>query len=129
MLVAVLVSQRVRIKRPMLLYVFLAISILVSWAIPQNVLLELAFAPRLLVALILAFTPIFLANMVFSQRFRDSVDSTTAFAANLIGAMVGGVLEYTSLILGYRNLMIVALVLYGLAFFFGRRHLTSGAPA
>jgi SAM-dependent methyltransferase len=128
-LVAVLVSQRVRIKRPMLLYVFLAISILVSWAIPQNVLLELAFAPRLLVALILAFTPIFLANMVFSQRFRDSVDSTTAFAANLIGAMVGGVLEYTSLILGYRNLMIVALVLYGLAFFFGRRHLTSGAPA
>lgn len=128
-LIAVLVSQRVRIKRPMLLYVFLAISIIVSWAIPQHVLLELAFAPRLLVALILAFTPIFLANMVFAQRFRDSADSVTAFAANLVGAMVGGVLEYTSLILGYRNLMIVALVLYGLAFLFGRRHLISGASA
>ena len=128
-LIAVVISQRITIRRPMLLYALLAVSIVVSWAIPQHTLLELAFAPRLLVALILAFTPIFLANMVFAQRFRDSADSTTAFAANLIGAMVGGVLEYTSLVLGYRNLMIVALVLYGLAFLFGRRHLISGASA
>jgi len=32
-------------------------------------------------------------------------------------------------ILGYRNLMVVALVLYGLAFLFGRRHLTAGADS
>ena len=128
-LIAVLVSQRVRIKRPMLLYGFLAVSIIVGWAIPQHVLLELAFFPRLAAALVLAFAPIFLANMVFAQRFRNSSDSVTAFAANLVGAMVGGVLEYTSLILGYRNLMIVALVLYGLAFLFGRRHLLSPASA
>jgi hypothetical protein len=54
--------------------------------------------------------------MVFSQRFRDTSDSATAFGANLLGAMVGGVLEYTSLIFGYRWLLILVAVLYGLAF-------------
>lgn len=47
----------------------------------------------------------------------------TEFAANLIGAMVGGVLEYTALVLGYRNLLILALLLYSAAFLSGRRSL------
>lgn len=44
----------------------------------------------------------------------------TAFAANLLGAMAGGTLEYVSLITGYRFLLIMAGVLYGLAFITGR---------
>ena len=126
-LLAVLLSKRVRIERPAIIYALLAVSLLVAWAIPQHALLDLAFVPRLIAAILLAFTPIFLANLVFAQRFRDSESSTVAFAANLVGAMVGGVLEYSSMILGYRNLIWVVLVLYGLAFLFGRRHLVSGA--
>ena len=128
-LIAVLVSKRIRIERPIIVYALLAVSLIVAWAIPQHVLLDLPMIPRLLAAIAIAFTPIFLANLVFAQRFRDSSDSTTAFAANLIGAMVGGVLEYSSLILGYRNLLFVVFVLYGLAFLFGRRHLQSGSLA
>jgi SAM-dependent methyltransferase len=128
-LAAVTISQRFRVRRPLLLYGLLAASIVVSWSIPPHVLLDLPFWPRMAAAVVLAFLPIFLANMVFAQRFRDTGDTTTAFAANLIGAMVGGVLEYTSLILGYRNLMIVALALYGLAFLFGRRHLVAPRSA
>lgn len=123
-LLAVIVSKRVRVRSLSLLYGLLALSLLVNWAIPKHELLDLAFLPRAVVAVALAFTPIFLANMVFSQRFRDTVDSTTAFAANLIGAMVGGVLEYLALVLGYRNLLFVAALAYGLAFLTGRRHLT-----
>lgn len=126
---AVTLSKRIRVQSPWLLYGLLAGSIVINWLIPQHLLLDLPFALRLVAAVVLAFSPIFLANMVFSQRFRDSGDTTTAFAANLIGAMVGGVLEYVSLVVGYRNLMIVALVLYGLAFLFGRRHLASGASS
>ena len=69
--------------------------------------------------------PIFTANLVFADRFRDTSDSTTAFGANLLGAMVGGVLEYTALITGYRALLVLVAVLYGLAFLFGRRYLVS----
>ena len=42
-------------------------------------------------------------------------DSTTAFGANLLGAMFGGVLEYAALVVGYRSLLIGVALLYGLA--------------
>jgi hypothetical protein len=64
-----------------------------------------------------------LANMVFAQRFRDTGDSGTAFGANLLGAVLGGTLEYLSLIVGYRWLLVVVALLYGLAFITGRGHL------
>lgn len=122
-LAAVLVSRRVRVQNLIALYAALVASIVVSWLVPPSALLGLPVGLRLIVAIVLAFTPIFIANMVFAQRFRDTADATTAFAANLLGAMVGGVLEYTSLVIGYRNLLLVALVAYALAFVTGRRHL------
>jgi hypothetical protein len=79
---------------------------------------------RLIVATLVAFAPIFLANLVFAARFKAVGSSTVAFGANLLGAMVGGVLEYTSLILGFRSLLLVVAILYGLAFLFGRERLT-----
>jgi hypothetical protein len=48
---------------------------------------------------------------------------TVAFGANLLGAMIGGTLEYASLVTGYRALLIAAALLYGLAFLSGRRYL------
>jgi hypothetical protein len=76
-----------------------------------------------------ASSPIFLANMVFSQRFRDTADSTTAFGANLLGAMIGGILEYLALIVGYRWLLALVALLYALAFITGRAHLRAAGPA
>ena len=58
---------------------------------------------------------------MFAQRFSGVESSGTAFAANLLGAMVGGTLEYLSLITGYHVLLIVIGVLYGLAFVTGLR--------
>jgi hypothetical protein len=56
--------------------------------------------------------------------------STVAFGANLLGAMLGGVLEYGAIVVGYRNLLVLVTVLYGFAFVVGRRHLrTSPADA
>jgi hypothetical protein len=75
----------------------------------------------------LAFLPIFLANLVFAERFKDVGSSTTAFGANLLGAMVGGVLEYASLLTGYRSLLILVAILYGAAFLAGRRHLVAAS--
>jgi hypothetical protein len=71
---------------------------------------------------------VFLANLVFAQRFAGVANSGTAFAVNLLGAMVGGALEYLSLITGYRALLIVIGVLYGLAFMIGLRRRSAPAP-
>jgi len=46
---------------------------------------------------------------------------------NLLGAMVGGALEYVALITGYRFLLIVIAVLYGLAFVTSRYLTKRGA--
>src|SRR6266704_2720601 len=121
-LAAVQTSRRVVVRRPQLLYAGLLATLAVAWIVPQESLLALTPVPRFALAVLIAFAPIFLANLVFTQRFRDVGDSTVAFAANLLGAMVGGVIEYLSLITGYRALLIVVAGLYGLAFLTGRRH-------
>jgi hypothetical protein len=41
--------------------------------------------------------------------------------------MVGGVLEYSSLLLGYRTLLVVVALLYGCAFISGRKYLAPNA--
>ena len=115
-LAAVEVSRHVVIRRPALVYLALLAALLTTWLVPPEALLGLSPLPRFAAASALAFAPIFLANIVFSQRFRDTSDSATAFGANLLGAMVGGVLEYTALIFGYRWLVVLVAVLYSLAF-------------
>ena len=53
---------------------------------------------------------------MFAQRFRQVGSATTAFAANLLGAIVGGMVEYLALVTGYRFLLVVVGALYALAF-------------
>jgi hypothetical protein len=59
-----------------------------------------------------AFLPIFAANVVFAKRFTDTEDGTAAFGANLLGAMVGGCLEYLGLIVGFPGLLMIAALIY-----------------
>jgi hypothetical protein len=127
-LAAVELSRRVVIRQPAWLYLGLLVVLAIAWAVPASALLGLPSAPRFVLAVLLSFTPIFLANLVFAQRFREVGDSTVAFGANLLGAMVGGVLEYTSLIFGYRWLLVLVAVLYGLAFLTGRQLVARRVP-
>ena len=115
-LLAVEIARRVRLPRTAFLYALLAISLGIAWLVPPSALLTLAGPSRLLAATALAFLPVFLANLIFAARFRDTARSTVAFGANLLGAMLGGVLEYGALVIGYRNLLFAVAVLYGLAF-------------
>jgi hypothetical protein len=115
---AIEVARRVRI-RPVVLYPAVFAALALAWAVPVDALLSLSFAPRLAAAIALAFAPVFCANLLFAARFREVAASTVAFGAYLLGAMVGGVLEYSSLIFGYRALLIVVAGLYASAFLFG----------
>ena len=78
--------------------------------------MELPVVVRLVVAVALAFAPIFLANVIFAKRLSAADDTSTAMGANLLGAMVGGCLEYAALVVGYNALRLVAGVLYAAAF-------------
>jgi len=126
---AVETASRVRLPPPPALYLALAAALALAWAIPGDLLLTLPVIPRFLAGGALAFAPVFLANLIFAQRFAGTQASATAFAANLLGAMVGGTLEYLALVTGYRFLIIVIAILYGLAFISGRLIGRQRAPA
>jgi hypothetical protein len=126
-LAAIEVSRRITIRKPVRLYIVLMAALLVAWLIRPSSLLSLGVLPRFAAATIIAFLPVFFANLIFAQRFRDVGSSVTAFGANLLGAMVGGILEYTALVEGYHVLLVIIAGLYALAFLAGRRHLV--APA
>ncbi|HJW74923.1 MAG TPA: spermidine synthase [Thermoleophilia bacterium] len=115
-LLAVEVARRLPLPPARLLYLLLAAALVAAALVPPETLLAMPFWPRLGAAIAIAFTPVFLANLVFAQRFRAVGSSTIAFGANLLGAMVGGVLEYAALITGYRALLGAVFVLYLLAF-------------
>ena len=117
---AVETASHVRLPRPAVLYAALIFSLALTWVVPQESLVGLPIVARFFAGSALAFAPIYLANLIFAQRFADVATSGDAFAANLLGAMVGGVLEYVALITGYRFLLIVIGVLYGLAFLTSR---------
>jgi len=127
-LLAVEICRRVTFRRPARLYVLLFAALVVAYAVPPSALLSLSFLPRFIAAVALAFAPVFFANLIFSERFKESGSSTTAFAVNLLGAMVGGLLEYTTLIIGYRALLIIVAGAYAAAFVFGRSHLLGRQP-
>lgn len=101
------------IRQRKLLFVVLFLSLAVSYLIPDAALLGVkSDLTRYVLAVMLVFSPIFFANLVFSREFRDSVESTRAFGWNLLGAVVGGGLEYLALMTGFKNLLLVVMVFY-----------------
>ena len=120
-LLAILVNARWRIRRPGLLYGSLFVALAVAFALPPESLLIDPPWLRYLLAGAVAFAPVFLANLVFTYSFRDTRTADMAFASNLLGAMVGGALEYVALLTGYQALLLVVAELYLLAWLFATR--------
>jgi hypothetical protein len=127
-LLAVEVTRRLpkRPSRP-LAFVLLGVTLLIAWLVPTSWLLSLPIWLRVIVSVAIAFGPVFASNIVFATRFDSTEDPTGAFAANLLGAMVGGCLEYLSLIVGYPGLIGIAALLYLAAFALGAR-ITAKVP-
>lgn len=129
-LLAVLVNSHFKVRHitPVYLLLFgvLALNILLP---PDSLLLPNPVA-RYLLASVLAFTPVFLANIIFANSFRDTQAADIAFASNLIGIMIGGGMEYLSMLIGYRMLLLPVMLFYALALLLRHRDTpVTAAPA
>ncbi|KUO02623.1 spermidine synthase [Streptomyces caeruleatus] len=111
-LAAVEVRRRLRRVNQLLLQLMLFGSLAVAWLVPTQAVLSLPPVGRLAAAIALAFAPIFCANLIFSDRLALAPDPTSAFGANLLGALTGGALEYLALLTGYQALLLVVALLY-----------------
>jgi hypothetical protein len=97
-------------------YVLLLVSCLSGFAIqPQRLLAVHDTTLRFVAASLLTFAPIFFANLIFSVAFRDAPAAEELFGWNLVGATLGGVLEYSSMALGYNALALLVAGCYTLA--------------
>ncbi|MFL5695635.1 MAG: spermidine synthase [Ktedonobacteraceae bacterium] len=114
-LLAVLVNSRLKIRRITPFYLLLFGVLVLNILLPPEALLLGNPLVRYLLASVLAFTPVFLANIIFANSFRDSETADVAFASNLLGIMVGGGLEYFSMLIGYRMLLLFVIVFYACA--------------
>ena len=110
--------HRVRSDWPFYIGLFIALAI--AFLLPPERLLLDPPALRYALAAVVAFAPVFFANLVFTYSFRDVRAADMAFASNLLGAMVGGILEYLALITGYRFLVLLVGALYLLAYLLAR---------
>ena len=117
-LLAILFNARYKLTNIWILYILLFAFLLLNYFLPLKTMLGIS-SPLLRYGLasILAFAPIFCANVVFSHSFRDSLSADIAFASNLLGAVLGGMLEYTALALGYQSLLLFVLAFYIIAYF------------
>lgn len=98
------------------LFFILFISIGVSYAVPAHSLLGLPLPGQWTMGALITAVPLFFAGMLFSQIFATRQEPTTSLGYNLMGAICGGLLEYSSMALGTKNLYLLALVIYIMAF-------------
>lgn len=106
---------RFKFSDPRPFYGLLAAALLFNYFVPVGRLLGLSLVTRIGLASLAQALPVFFAGMVFAITFQRARSVESALGSNLIGAVLGGVLEYISLAWGIRSLYLLALLLYGLS--------------
>lgn len=115
-LAANLAVQRFRPRDLTPYFVALFAALLISYLVRPSQLLALPLLGRGIAGGLLNALPIGFAGVIFSTLLSRSEDATSSLGSNLVGAMVGGCLEYASIATGLRFLTAIAIALYGAAF-------------
>jgi hypothetical protein len=93
-------------------YAGIVASAMLAYVIPLHALLFENVALRIIVAVLALCLPVLFAGMVFIRSFSDASFSGAALGWNLIGAVLGGMLETISQATGLRALVLMAIALY-----------------
>jgi hypothetical protein len=105
----------VRPRRQWPYYALLIASLALNAAVPMSVFLALPGAARVFVSCAVVFVPVFFAGVIFATAFRESRRSDVDFGSNIGGVILGGLSENLSLVVGFNNLLLVAIGYYVLS--------------
>ena len=109
---------RFDVRRPQLAYVLLIASLALSWIVMGRGGMPSTTLGRIGAAVLLT-VPMLFSGIVFSTLLAlRRAALAPAMAANLLGAMCGGLLEYNAMYFGFRSLHLVALAFYAAAFLY-----------
>ena len=97
------------------LYAGLGVLLLANFAVPPGVALGAGSIAALGMAAFFAL-PLFFAALIFAGAVRGRANLAPALASNLIGSVLGGLLENLSLVTGIAGLSVLAVFLYAASF-------------
>jgi len=102
-------------------FVLLFASVAVLWVVDNSVLNRFDLPLRGVFGGVVNALPVGFAGVIVSTLLARSPNPTASLASNLLGSVVGGCLEYLSMVIGLRALALLALAIYLGAFFVLRR--------
>ncbi|NCO33455.1 MAG: hypothetical protein AUJ92_18140 [Armatimonadetes bacterium CG2_30_59_28] len=115
-LVMILLANLYVLKRPThrtgTLYALLFVALILNYALPPHAFLSLSSLAGQVVTPAVVALPILLAALVFANSFRVSGQPSADIGWNIAGVMVGGLCENLSLLIGFQNLLLVAVLFY-----------------
>jgi len=120
-LCANLLALRHPIQRVSLWYAGLFASLLLAYLIPVNSLIFGSYLARGIVAGAFYSLPLFFAGVIFASSIKKVKDIDAAFASNMMGAALGGMLESASYLTGLKAVLLIAMLLYAASWLALRR--------
>lgn len=96
-------------------YVGLLLSLVANTVVPLDFFLGMNRTLQVVGSCLLVFTPILFAGVIFAASFKRTTEPDRAFGVNIAGAMVGGLAEYSSMLLGFQYIVVVAILFYTLS--------------
>ena len=96
-------------------YAGLLLTLALNTVVPLDFFLGMNRSIQVLGSCLLVFAPILFAGVIFAASFKRSNEPDRAFGINIAGAMVGGLAEYSSMLLGFQYVVLVAILFYALS--------------
>lgn len=96
-------------------YAGLLISLALNAIVPLDFFLGMNRSLQVVGSCLLVFAPILFAGVIFAASFKRTTEPDRGFGINIAGAMMGGLAEYTSMLLGFQYLVLVAILFYALS--------------
>ncbi len=96
-------------------YALLALCLVLNMVVPVSALSGLGLSMRVVVSAALIASPLFASGLIFASSLKRTGSAEKAVASNLLGALLGGLVEYTAMMTGLGYLVVLAAAFYGLA--------------
>ena len=114
-LVANLWTLRFKPARLWPYYAGLFVTLALNAIVPLDFFLGMSRSIQVPGSCLLVFAPIMFAAVIFAASFKRTSEPDRAFGVNIAGALLGGLAEYSSMLLGFQYLVLVAILFYALS--------------
>lgn len=114
-LIANLWTLKARITRLWPYYLGLLLTLALNAIVPLDFFLGMNRSAQVIGSCLLVFAPVMFAGVVFAASFKRTAEPDRAFGFNIAGAMMGGLAENSSMLLGFQYLVLVAIGFYVLS--------------